>query len=150
MSEIEVQVRECCTCKTGVVPCAAWVDWGKVYENHFEESPDLGGEDNCVGYRGEKYQARIDQYWKDNPPPSCCEENACPECEGSTWIFKWVTLADLFHYAANKIQVSHELAESVTAEEDITELEVAKIVMLAPRYRALRKPSNGDSAASSA
>ena len=80
MSGIEIQVRERCHCENGVIPCSEWLRWQIDYDAYVAK------------YREFSNEFHIDPYLRNHPQPACEEEHPCPECEGSTWLFKWIPL----------------------------------------------------------
>jgi len=75
----EIQVREKCPyCETGYFYSDEWMKWGEGYQTWVDENPE----------------SRVMMEYP-VPMPSGSEEYPCPDCEGTTIIYRWIPVLDL-------------------------------------------------------
>lgn len=85
MGTREFQIRDKCTyCENGVTYSQQWKEWGEKFDAWNKAHGNMGYS-----------HPEVDQWERDNPIPTEPEELQCIECEGTTWIYKWVDLADI-------------------------------------------------------
>ena len=81
----EIQVRDkCICCDNGMVESNLWKEWGIKFDAWSAAHDNMGFN-----------HPEADQWEKDNPVPNESDMLQCIECEGTTWMYKWVDLIEI-------------------------------------------------------
>src|SRR5690554_1559672 len=93
---MEMQVGEKCEfCENGLIQNPQWQEFYKTY-----------GEEELRKMSHEKYEECLREFFCINKYVSIheinlpSEEIPCDECEGSTWLYKWIEIDEIFEQRA--------------------------------------------------